>query len=177
MCLACFFAPWVGPAWAADQPVKELAVPLPKFAPRASATTVVCSPSSGVSLRAENEGAAGNPLQTASVVARAVGEPDRAGKQHMRIRFVPAALQISLGSYAGSTMMWGPDYEYSIQGDAPEDFVAIRKGSGEIGMLQTLVLNRVTGTAILTLAVGSLPSGAHPYVSSTFFTCEPQRQP
>lgn len=157
---------------AAEPPKKELTTPLPSFAPRASAPLVVCSPLTGAWLEAKNAHTDGNASSSPEAIAGIRGEAERGDKQFLRLRFGYQALTASLGSYLNGALSWGGEFEYAVQSDAPEDFVAIKKGSGEMGMLQTLVLNRVTGTAILTLAVGSLPSHGHPYVGSTFYTCE-----
>lgn len=160
-----------------DSTKKELVVPLPIFAPRASAAAIVCSSSSSVVLQGKNEGASGNSLATAAIVASISGEMARESKQSMRIRFSTGAIKVALASSEGPPLAWGPDFDYTVQSDAPEDFIAIRKGSGEIGMLLSLVLNRVTGTMIQTLAIASLPSGAHPMVVSTFYVCQPDKAP
>jgi hypothetical protein len=155
---------------------KELVAPLPAYAPRASAASVVCSPSSSVTLEAKNEGALGNPLSTAAVIARLTG-PSDAPKPDMRLRFGAAVLKVALGFYADarSNITWGPDLEYTVQSDAPEDYLAIMKPLYPAMGIQTLAVNRVTGTAIVTLAIASLPQGAHPHVDSTFYVCQPER--
>ena len=163
------------PSIAAEPKPQEVVVAMPSFAPRASAALIVCAASSSVVLAGKNEGAHGNPLRGAAIVASAYGESEKASRGYIRLHFTADNLKVSGGYYDGETRVWGPDYDYTVQSDAPEDFVATRKGSGEQAMPQTLVLNRVTGTAILTLAVASLPSGAHPQVTSTFYVCEPAR--
>jgi hypothetical protein len=160
---------------AAESAEKGLAVRLPAFAPRASAASIVCSPSSSVSLQAKNEGAEGNPLKDAAVIAQIVAGSESLEPPNMRLRFDANLLKVSFGYTLGKKFTWGPDWDYSVQSDAAQDYVATKKGSGEMGMLQTLVLNRVTGSAILTLAVASLPSGGHPFVDSTFYVCQPER--
>lgn len=155
---------------------REMRVPLAPYSPRASAAVVVCVPSLTSSIQGRNEHVEGDRLVPASVVGRVGKTVEAEARQLMRLRFGMKDVQISLGADQNGRLTWGPEYAYDVQSDAAEDFVAIRNGSGKMGMLQSLVANRVTGTAILSMAIGSLPSGAHPYESSTFYACEPERE-
>lgn len=156
---------------------KEMAIPLPAYAPRASASVVICTPSANVNLSGKNEGAANNPLKSAAIVGGVSRELHP--RQFMRLDFHASSMTVALGTLEHGVMIWSSDAEYKVLSDVPEDFVAIRKGSGEPGllqgMLQTVVLNRVTGTAISTFAIASLPTGAHPSLSATFFVCQPKQ--
>lgn len=168
--LAALLVAGVSFAANADAPKYEQAFPVPEYAPRASAALVVCSPVAGSYLAGKESAKNKRP----EVAATFTGEStDRADKQFMRVHFLGSGLKMALGSYLENKLTWGPDFDYTVESDAPEDFVAIKAGSGQMGMLQTLVLNRVTGAAILTLTLGSYKPGTLPSTSSTFYVCAP----
>jgi hypothetical protein len=155
---------------------QTVTTPMPGFAPQASATLVVCTPVKTSTLSGTNAGAGENALPGSAVVSYVTGEIPRDIKQLLRLRFGAGQLKAALGT-AGPSSQWGPEYSYDVLNDAPEDFTAVKTGSAQIGMMQSLAMNRVTGTAMLTMLVASLPSGAHPMASATFYTCEPAREP
>jgi hypothetical protein len=157
-------------ALASEPKQAELASALPRFAPRASALWLVCSPATSTALSART--AKGRPSELESVGT--VYAPQGSGGQYLRLHFGAGPLTAYLGTRNGQSYEWGTPFPYDVQSDAPEDYVAIKAGSGQIGMLQTLVVNRVAGAAILTLAVASLGAERQPRVSSTFYVCEPE---
>lgn len=157
-------------ALAAEPERSELASALPSFAPRASALSLVCAPSTSTALTARAVKRQPSELESVGTVYA----PESDGGQYLRLRFGAGPLTAYFGTRKGKSYEWGTPFPYDVQSDAPEDFVAIKSGSGQLGMLQTLVVNRVAGTAILSLAVASLGAERQPRVSSTFYVCEPE---
>jgi hypothetical protein len=136
---------------------------------------VVCTPVNGVTVRGLNEGGSSTKLPGPTVDTMVYPARPYGQDQLTRLTFTAGPLKVALGYTQAGKVNWGPDFDYRVLNDAPEDFTSIREGSGERGMLQTLVINRVTGTAIMTDEEASLPTGAHPSISTWFMTCEPQR--
>lgn len=150
---------------AVSKPLAELSVPMPKFATQPSATLLFC------------KGVLNNTLQgfnNKKAPPNVTGIIENSAADRLRLSFNRSELMVATTTHQDGTQNSYFDWPYKIIGDDPVNFYAMRIRKTEVDDLQTIALDRVTGTLILTVISASYPNfPAHPHSSSTFYVCSP----
>jgi hypothetical protein len=153
-------------------PETKIQIPFPKFVTRPSATTLYCNGVLNTELRGLNE----NYMPGEKSPARITGDISKVTQSDkVKIVFKSTGVMVSTsmptpkGGY-----IFGPEFPYKILNDDPTNFFAIQDRTKDtMTMLQIISVNREAGTMIWSSEESSLPTGGHPWVSSTFFVCSP----
>jgi hypothetical protein len=149
------------------KPAADIHIPFPKFAPRPSATALLCTPAISVDVQGDNE-ADGNSAQI-----RALTYVDTApARSYVKLKLEMQRALLSIGTLINGKVDYGPFWPYKVLSDKPEDYLAMREEDVQLmAAINSFALNRVTVTLITTYTLASLPQGAHPYSRMTFYTC------
>jgi hypothetical protein len=139
---------------------------MPTFAPQPSATTLYCKGIFGQDL---------DGLNDKSKRPKVGGKFYSQSFSRLKLNFADKEIIISSGSQLdGKHSSYGGGFSYKILNDDPMHFFAIFDRTKEMDTLQTIALDRITGTLIWTTLSASFPGmPGHPYSGSTFYVCSP----
>ena len=148
----------------AQQDGLEMRTPFPEFVPQPSATTLYCRATVASTLFGLNEGA-----KVARKDSGTVGALGKSKTSAMKLRFEARRVFVSLGDIEHHKADFpNPTGEaYVVMNDNPDGFFALNDRTA-IGMLQTITLNRVTGTLVF---AQSAATGGHPEFFAQYFVC------
>jgi len=119
-------------------------------------------------LRGENE-SGGKPASIGASIYADKGD----NRHHVRLVMQMDRVMVAGGFESKGKTEFGPDFPYKVLHDSPEDYFAIDERMGTLGFVQAIAVNRVTGTLLFSNLYASLPMGAHPFGSQSFYTCSP----
>ncbi len=151
---------------AVSNPLAGYSAPMPKFATQPSATVIYCRQVLSNTLQGFNDDAKGAPKVT--------GKIDNFAESRLRLTFDANDVLVSSAAQFNGKHTFGTDLPYKILNDDPMHFFAMQNSTKAMDTLQTIAIDRVTGTLILTSLSASFPNmpGA-PYAESLFFVCSP----
>lgn len=151
---------------AVANPLAEYSVPMSKFATQPSATVIYCREVLNNTLQGFNDDAKGPPKVT--------GKIDNFAESRLRLIFDANDVLVSSTVHFNGKHTFDTDLPYKILNDDPMHFFAMQDRTKAMDSLQTIAIDRVTGTLIWTSLSASFPNmlGA-PYAESLFFVCSP----
>jgi hypothetical protein len=151
------------------KPDAEIQVPFPKFSTRPSSTTIYCHSILDNELRGLNEDPTANKKSAGVIVAK-IYKSGSGVNNKLKLEFLDKEVMAYSELAPLPNVRYSTAFPYKVLNDEPTNFIAI---GNRRDLIQTLTINRETGTMIWTQHYASLPEHGHPAVMSTFFVCSP----
>jgi hypothetical protein len=138
---------------------------MPKFATQPSAAVIYCKGVLNNTLQGFNDDKKAPPNVT--------GKIENYADARLRLSFNSAEVMVATTTFFDGKKNLYVDFPYKIIDDDLVHFFAMQNRTKD-DMLQTIAIDRVTGTLIWTTLYASFPNmPAHPYASSRFYVCSP----